>query len=151
MRTFPAAPASYSYADTHTHSRAPPHILNVAPGQPVELRVVKRLTEDFAPTQKAHGVFEGEGHRLGAPVPSIAAVGVPAPSIEMPGSFPISTAAPAVASAPARSAESISTRFEVDQTLPTTSVQVRLADGTRMVSRMNLTHTVGDIRNFINA
>jgi len=36
-------------------------------------------------------------------------------------------------------------------TAPTTSVQIRLADGTRLVSRMNLTHTVGDIRGFINA
>lgn len=101
------------------------------------------------PAPKAQGTFGGEGHRLGAPVPSTTG---PAASVEMPGSFPVSTTTPAASgSAPARSAESINTRFEVDQSLPTTSVQVRLADGTRMVCRMNLTHTVGDIRNFINA
>lgn len=66
----------------------------------------------------------------------------------MPGDFP--SAAP---SQPAASEDraSINTQFEVDQTQPTTSIQIRLADGTRMVARMNLTHTVGDIRNFINA
>ncbi|KAJ7757846.1 hypothetical protein B0H14DRAFT_405784 [Mycena olivaceomarginata] len=28
-------------------------------------------------------------------------------------------------------------------------IQVRLADGTRLIARMNLTHTVGDLRGFI--
>lgn len=41
--------------------------------------------------------------------------------------------------------------FSVDETLPSTSIQLRLADGTRMVARFNIHHTVGDIRNFINA
>ncbi|KAH9840529.1 uncharacterized protein C8Q71DRAFT_739788 [Rhodofomes roseus] len=143
--------------------RAPPHILNVAPGQPVELRVVKRLGDDYVAAPKARGAFSGEGNRLGSPVPSIAELGGPPSSINMPGSFPVtasggaSTGASASGSGSAsgagaaRSAESIQTRFEVDQSLPTTSVQIRLADGTRMVCRMNLTHTVGDIRSFINA
>ena len=38
----------------------------------------------------------------------------------------------------------------VDESLPTTSVQIRLSDGTRMIARFNQEiHTVGDIRNFI--
>jgi UBX domain-containing protein 1 len=73
---------------------------------------------------------------------------------------------------------SINTLFDVDQSLPATSVQIRLANGTkyafylfnfirlhfvfcafcfidfflvfRIVCRMNLTHKVQDIRNFIN-
>ncbi|KAK1389067.1 Serine/threonine protein phosphatase 2A 55 kDa regulatory subunit B prime gamma [Heracleum sosnowskyi] len=39
----------------------------------------------------------------------------------------------------------------VDQALPSTSIQLRLADGTRMVSRFNFHHTVRDIRGFIDA
>ncbi|KAH9946739.1 SEP-domain-containing protein [Amylocystis lapponica] len=137
--------------------RAPPHILNVSPGQPVELRVVKRLQDEYVPSAKARAAaFTGSGHRLGSPVPNASGAGPSgaAAASTMPGSFSISSGS-ASASAPApaaeRSAENISTRFEVDQTLPTTSVQIRLADGTRMVCRMNLTHTVRDIRNFINA
>ncbi|KAK3022364.1 hypothetical protein RJ639_045315 [Escallonia herrerae] len=39
----------------------------------------------------------------------------------------------------------------VDQALPSTSIQLRLADGTRMVSRFNSHHTIRDIRDFIDA
>ncbi len=123
--------------------RAPPHILNVVPGQPVELRVVKRLQDDFIPPKRK--AFSGQGHRLGSPVP-----GATAESSSVPGSFPSGSASGSSQAAP-RSTENFGTRFEVDQTKPTTSVQIRLADGSRMVARMNLTHTIADIRNFINA
>ncbi|KAH9850446.1 hypothetical protein C2E23DRAFT_835114 [Lenzites betulinus] len=135
--------------------RAPPQILNVSPGQPVELRVVRRLSEDYVPSQGARQarVFAGQGHRLGSPVPGDLAGTNTSANVSgspMPGGFPSGSAGGS--SLPTqRVAESINTRFEVDQTKPTTSVQIRLADGTRMVARMNLTHTVGDIRNFINA
>lgn len=39
----------------------------------------------------------------------------------------------------------------MDDSLPFTSIQLRLADGTRMVARFNMHHTVGDIRSFIDA
>ncbi|POV98350.1 hypothetical protein PSTT_14474 [Puccinia striiformis] len=39
--------------------------------------------------------------------------------------------------------------FEVDNTLPTTGVQIRLSDGSRVVTRFNHTHTIGDIRRHI--
>ncbi|KAK6141189.1 hypothetical protein DH2020_025072 [Rehmannia glutinosa] len=39
----------------------------------------------------------------------------------------------------------------VDQDKPCTSIQLRLADGTRMVSRFNHYHTIRDIRGFIDA
>lgn len=48
-------------------------------------------------------------------------------------------------------APSPSMGFVVDESLPSTSVQLRLADGTRMVARFNNHHTVGDIRGFIDA
>ena len=38
----------------------------------------------------------------------------------------------------------------LDPTQPTTIVQIQLADGTRLVSKFNHTHTVNDIRQFIN-
>jgi UBX domain-containing protein 1 len=168
-------------------SRAPPSILDVLPGQPVELRVSRRLDEDYVSTPRRG--FAGSGSRLGGVVPepivapSLAhhqtqqappPMSMPIPQIGglgMPGAFPgvdgssssslnttttttlvgAAAAASASAASSARESESGGTRFAVDQTKPTTSVQVRLADGTRMVARMNLTHTVGDLRNFINA
>lgn len=48
-------------------------------------------------------------------------------------------------------APSLSTGLVVDDSLPITSLQLRLADGTRMVSRFNHHHTIRDIRGFIDA
>ncbi|KDR72801.1 hypothetical protein GALMADRAFT_252068 [Galerina marginata CBS 339.88] len=125
---------------------APLSILNIEQGQHVELRVAKRTNEDYVPP-KGGKSFSGSGNRLGAVVPDVAALS--GSTASMPGSFPPTL----TASTPSPSVErsEISTKFEVDQSKPTTSIQIRLADGTRMVCRMNLTHTVGDIRNFINA
>ncbi|KZT33119.1 SEP-domain-containing protein [Sistotremastrum suecicum HHB10207 ss-3] len=120
---------------------APPSVLNVRVGQPVELRVARRMDEDYKePPKRPVGPFESAGQRLGdfRAFP-VGAYGAPV--------------APARSAATSRAADVPlgQPRFEVDQTQPTTSVQVRLADGTRLVCRMNFTHTVGDIRNFINA
>jgi len=53
-------------------SHAPPQILNVRVGQPVELRVTRRLGEDYVPPPKRPlGTFEGTGHRLGDAVPEV--------------------------------------------------------------------------------
>ncbi|KIK00603.1 hypothetical protein K443DRAFT_679069 [Laccaria amethystina LaAM-08-1] len=135
--------------------RAPPSILNVLDGQNVDVRVAKRVNEDYIPPPSSIKAFTGSGNRLGAPVPGVsgASGSGPSPPLSMPGSFPTSgvVRTPASTAAPAQEKASLNTRFEVDQTQPTTSVQIRLADGTRMVARMNLTHTVLDIRNFINA
>lgn len=137
--------------------RAPPSILDVLPGQPVELRVSRRTEEDYVATPRRG--FAGSGNRLGGVVPETSAAPAPAPAVPqvgMPGAFPVAVGSSSAASStsqPARTREleSAGTRFAVDQTKPTTSVQVRLADGTRMMARMNLTHTVGDLRSFINA
>jgi UBX domain-containing protein 1 len=125
--------------------------MDVPPGQPVDLRIRKRLSESYIPSKRSKSAFSGVGMRLGAPV---------TPVVSSSGSNTSGITAPAQSNA----------RFEVDQTMPMTSVQIRLADGTRsttsymllvshltiffpdsrLVSRMNLTHTVGDIRIFIN-
>jgi UBX domain-containing protein 1 len=125
---------------------APPSILNVRSGQRVDVRVAKRTQEDYVPP-KGTRTFGGAGQRLGGIVPGDSSSGG---SVSMPGSFPSGSSATPRAFREAAK-PSFGTKFEVDQSQPTTSIQIRLADGTRMVARMNLTHTVGDIRNFINA
>ncbi|PAV15026.1 SEP-domain-containing [Pyrrhoderma noxium] len=121
--------------------QAPPALLNVRYGQPVELRVLKKVNEDYVEPERPHRAFDGTGHRLGAPTPPIG--GSSASTSQASASTSSSTAEADI--------QSVQTKFEVDQTQPTTSIQIRLADGTRMICRMNLTHTVQDILNFINA
>jgi UBX domain-containing protein 1 len=162
--------------ETHIYDRrAPPSILNVQPGQPVELRVLRRTEEDYVPTPRRG--FAGSGSRLGGVVPEPASQSQQ--PLGMPGAFPAlgtpSSTAPAPAPGPAAASrtrdepEAVTARFSIDQSKPTTSVQIRLADGTRwvrvlviacqlayrrfcrIVARMNLDHTVRDLRSFINA
>ncbi|KAN0137613.1 hypothetical protein V8E53_004664 [Lactarius tabidus] len=98
-----------------------------------------RTDEDYVPTSRRG--FAGSGSRLGG------AVSEPATQqqLGMSGAFPALGTPPSVAPAPApaaasrtRDPEAVAPRFSVDQSKLTTSVQVRLADGTRIVVRMNL-------------
>ncbi|KAF9095056.1 hypothetical protein BGX23_001135 [Mortierella sp. AD031] len=129
-------PANREFLDAINKGQAPIKYLNIKPGQPVDMRVAKRTDEDYKEPPKAPPkAFEGSGNRLGS---------VASPISSTPGSFPGQAAAVAAAPLPPRS-------LNVDESQPVTSVQIRLADGTRMVARFNHTHTINDIRGFINA
>lgn len=104
----------------------------------MELRVAKRLAEKYTPPPKrSTAAFGGSGNRLGSPAPAVTSVASGSASgSAMPGSFPgggssenASGEGPIGSDRP-----SMNTMFEVDQSLPTTSVQIRLADGTMSVS-----------------
>lgn len=82
---------------------------------------------------KRRSAFQGVGRTLGSDTPTTAAP------------------EPTVAATPFHSAPSPTSGLVVDSSLPTTSIQLRLADGTRMVSRFNHHHTIGDIHAFIGA
>lgn len=110
---------------------APPSFLNVQINQPVELRVARRTDEPYQPPAKSTQPFGGSGNRLGSPVPSTAGASSSgaATTQAIPGAFP-SSAGPSSTFDESRIG-TIQTRFEVDMSQPTTSVQIRLADGTR--------------------
>lgn len=121
--------------------RAPVSLFNVAYDQPLELVVQQRTNEDYREPPKAPAKpFSGGGNRLGSVVPSVAAA-----SSSLGGS-----SAPAPAAAPAASS-STPAGINLDASKPATSVQIRLGDGSRLVARVNLDHTVGDIRAFVTA
>ncbi|KAI8881778.1 SEP-domain-containing protein [Backusella circina FSU 941] len=125
-------PANQAMLNAINSGRAPLSLLNVSHGQPVEVRVVKRQDEDYTPPPKAPPKpFEGSGHRLGSPSPFTA------PPTNAPGAFP-ATSSNGVAPT-------------LDQTQPVTSIQVRLGDGSRLVAKLNHTHTINDLRQYIEA
>ncbi|OAD00740.1 hypothetical protein MUCCIDRAFT_146707, partial [Mucor lusitanicus CBS 277.49] len=39
----------------------------------------------------------------------------------------------------------------VDESQPTTNIQIRLGDGSKMIAKLNHTHTIADIRQYIEA
>ena len=102
------------------YSRAPLSLLNVRHGQPVDVRVSRRQDEDYVPPPKAPPKpFEGSGHRLGSPA-------VSGEQSSTPGAFPASSSSSSAAA---------SNEFPVtlDESQPTTSVQIRLGDGSRYI------------------
>lgn len=136
-----------------SNSRAPPSLLNVRINQPVEVRVAKRLDEEWKPAPpKPKGPWEGSGqsaplesslldlsltaavsssdvkpgNRLGAVVPTVSA---PA------AATPAAAAAPSSSTTGAGSSAGGNLQFEVDLTEPTTQLQIRLGDGTRSVAQ----------------
>lgn len=115
---------------------APEHVLNVRFGQQVELRVAKRTNEDYvAPPKQPAKPFSGSGNTLSGPSASTSAAGTPQASrVASPGA--------AASNEP----------FEVDQSKPITTLQIRLGDGSRQRAQFNQdSHTVGDIRRWINS
>ncbi|CAJ1971146.1 unnamed protein product [Sphenostylis stenocarpa] len=93
-----------------------------------------RRDEDYPePVKPRHLPFQGVGRTLGGTSSSSDE------PIQVTGTSPI-TAAPLPTMG-----------LVVDESQPVTSIQLRLADGTRMVSRFNQHHTIRDVRAFIDA
>ncbi|KAF2091134.1 SEP-domain-containing protein [Saccharata proteae CBS 121410] len=133
-------PANAGLLEMINSGRAPLHILNVQHGQEVDLEVRPHRDEDFVQPKKQYKPFSGSGQRLGSPTPGAS------------GTATSSTAA-AAGSTPSTSAASSTEapKVQVDEAQPTLTLQIRLGDGTRLQSRFNTTHTIGDVYGFVNA
>ncbi|KAH0368838.1 SEP-domain-containing protein, partial [Aureobasidium melanogenum] len=117
--------------------RAPLALLGVQPGQEVDLQLDPHKDEKYVQPKKKYKPFGGSGQRLGSPTPG------PSGST----TAPAAAASSSTSSAPASSAPKV----DIDEAQPAVQLQIRLGDGTRLVSRFNTTHTVGDIYNFVTA
>lgn len=112
--------------------RAPIHLMNVQPNQPVEVSLNKH-EEPYKAQPKVYKAFSGGGQRLGSPTPGAQSTAT------------TTTAAPASPAA----ATSSSPDVEIDSSQPTVALRIQLANGTRLPARFNTTHTIGDVYGFI--
>ena len=92
-------------------------------------------------------MFSGEGHKLGNPAPTVTGT-APSPVATSPTS-PAPAAATAAPDEHAANEKKANDDLKTDASQPTTMIQIRLADGSRVATRFNHTHTVEDIRRFI--
>jgi len=130
-------PANARTLEMINTGHAPLHILNVEHGQEVDVEVHAHKDEDYKKPKKKYVPFSGSGNRLGSPTPgasSAAAPMAPAASSSTAASTPAASAQPTV---------------DVDSSAPTLTLQLRLGDGTRLTSRFNTTHTIGDVYDFV--
>jgi len=110
--------------------RAPLHLMGVQPGQPVEVEL-KKHDEKYQKPKRVWKPFGGSGQRLGSPTPGESSTP------------PVAAPSPVV---PTMS----SSQVNIDASQPTISLRLQLLDGTRLVSRFNASHTIGDVYDFIN-
>lgn len=130
-------PANARTLEMINTGHAPLHILNVEHGQEVDVEVHAHKDEDYKQPKKKYVPFAGSGQRLGSPTPGSATASVP------------TTAATSSVTSATASTGSAAPAVEVDASAPTVTLQIRLGDGTRLQSRFNTTHTVGDIYDFV--
>lgn len=115
---------------------APLAILNLQQGQEVDVHLEQHQGKYEKPKTKWKP-FSGGGQRLGSPTPG------PGSGLDDLKPSPTSATSPSLTqSAPA---------VEITESEPTISLQIRLGDGTRLVSRFNTTHTIGDVYSFVAA
>lgn len=124
-------PANKEFLQSVMRGSIPPELVREAKGGEVHVDMEDHRQEEFVKSKVKAKPFQGQGNVLGSIAPSLAP----------PAASP--TADPAAAEKAAAEGAKINT----DE--PTTNVQVRLADGSRIVVKLNHSHTVADLRVYI--
>jgi UBX domain-containing protein 1 len=132
-------PANEHVMQEINQGRAPKALLDVQPDQEVDLNLEPHKGENYVAPKPKYKPFAGQGQRLGSPTPGLASSSTATSS----------SPAPAAAAVPTASSTKPQ-EMDVDTTQPTLQLQVRLGDGTRLSSRFNTTHTIGDVYEFVN-
>ncbi|GJR43368.1 plant UBX domain-containing protein 4-like protein [Tanacetum coccineum] len=123
-------PQNASFLESIRNSECPEELTPAKGRAPVHVSLVRKM-EDYPIKKQRQAAFAGMGRTLGSTTSAEDTTAtIPAPTFAPPTPF---------------------VGLVVDDTLPSTSIQLRLGDGTRMVSRFNLHHTVSNIRSFIDA
>jgi len=89
--------------------------------------LIDKRGEDWKEPPKVFNAFSGSGQALGR-----------------------TSNTPTPASTPSNTNSQATISIKIDDSQPTTSIQIRLANGERLQAKFNLTHTVKDIRAFID-
>ncbi|CAK7349025.1 unnamed protein product [Dovyalis caffra] len=127
-------PANASFLESIKQSECPKELEPADRRTQVHLDLMRR-EENYSEPEKPRASFRGVGRTLG----------------DSSGTTVSAASEPTVAVASLKPASLPTPGLAIDSSSPTTSIQLRLADGTRMVSHFNLNHTIRDIRAFIEA
>ncbi|XP_073001342.1 plant UBX domain-containing protein 4-like [Typha latifolia] len=121
-----------SFLESIRKSECPKELEPAGRRSAVSVNLIRR-EENYPEPVRRSSPFQGVGRTLGS------------------GSLETSIHEPVVSVAASSTLPSPNIGLSVDASLPSTSIQLRLADGTRMIVRFNAHHTIGDIRSFIDA
>ncbi|XP_036167487.1 NSFL1 cofactor p47 isoform X2 [Myotis myotis] len=131
-------PSNAQFLESIRRGEVPAELRRLAHGGQVNLDMEDHRDEDFVKPKGAFKAFTGEGQKLGS---------------VLTGSSLLSTAPQVLNTVfPAQQAENeakASSSISIDESQPTTNIQIRLADGGRLVQKFNHSHRISDIRLFI--
>ncbi len=126
-------PANATYLAELNSGRAPLSLLNVEYGQDVDVNVIKKLDEEYKPPKRKIGGFHGSGQRLGSPVST--------------DYKPPQSTSPA----PVPTQEKQEPAKPKDEGSGDTQVQIRLADGRRVVRRVESSGPVSQLYDYVTS
>jgi len=110
----------------------PPELVKEAKGGEVHVDMEDHREEEFVKPKVRAKPFQGSGNVLGSIAPSVAPPAAN-PSLD-----------------PAQAESAAQEKVKLDSSQPVANIQVRLADGSRLVVKLNHNHTVADLRTYIN-
>ncbi|XP_078486985.1 NSFL1 cofactor p47-like isoform X1 [Ciona intestinalis] len=119
-------PENQEFLQSVKKGQIPRELIRNAKGGEVHVDMEDHREEEYKPQKKKLKPFSGQGQMLGSPTPQVETS--PAPSISSSVDPPIS----------------------IDQSKPSTNIQIRLLDGTRIRQQFNHDHRISDIRSFIS-
>ncbi|KAM9296379.1 NSFL1 cofactor p47 [Gastrophryne carolinensis] len=122
-------PGNAQFLESIRRGEIPADLRRLAQGGQVNLDMEDHRDEDFVKPKVSFKAFTGEGQKLGSTAPQLLNMASPSQQAEN----------------EARASSSIT----VDQSQPVTNIQIRLADGGKLVQKFNHTHRIQDIRCFI--
>ncbi|XP_078254690.1 NSFL1 cofactor p47-like isoform X1 [Rhinoraja longicauda] len=126
LRTY-TDPQNAQFLESICKGEIPVELQKLVHGSQVSLDMEDHRSEEYLKHKLQFKAFTGDGQKLGSPTPTI-----------------VSTP-----SSPEEEFKYFINIENVNESEPTTNVQIRLADGSRLVQKFNQTHRIGDIRQFI--
>ncbi|XP_053134772.1 UBX domain-containing protein 2B isoform X1 [Hemicordylus capensis] len=121
-------PVNAQFLESVKRGEIPAELQRMVHGGQVNLDMEDHQEQEYVRPRLKFKAFSGEGQKLGSLTPEI--VSTPSSPEEEEKSF-------------------LDAAVLVDDSVPTTKIQIRLADGSRLIQRFNQSHRIIDIRNFI--
>ncbi|KAL0118614.1 hypothetical protein PUN28_009351 [Cardiocondyla obscurior] len=120
------------FLDAIKRGEIPAEIRQQVQGAEVRLDMEDHRHEIYVPPKSKVKAFSGKGHMLGSPSPATVGMTVPTDPADQ-----------------AANEAQAKKELELDASKETTTLQIRLADGSVVKAQFNLSHTVADIRRYI--
>ncbi|XP_066558351.1 NSFL1 cofactor p47 [Amia ocellicauda] len=122
-------PGNAQFLESIRRGEIPAELRRLSRGGQVNLDMEDHRDEDFSKPKTVFKAFGGEGQKLGSATPQV---------ISLSSGVMLATSEAQASSA-----------VTLNEAEPVTNIQIRLADGGRLVQKFNHTHRISDIRQFV--